>query len=50
MENKDWLNEYVSLKQINPANPFTVPAGYFDELGNRITALKNQSRIKPQDN
>ncbi|HEY8928100.1 MAG TPA: hypothetical protein VIM55_02855 [Mucilaginibacter sp.] len=46
MENKDWLNEYVSLKQINPANPFTVPAGYFDELGDRITALKNLDELK----
>src|SRR3982751_6345637 len=40
MENKDWLNEFVSLKQINPANPFTVPAGYFEELIGNI-----QSRI-----
>lgn len=46
MENKDWLNEYMSLKQINPANPFTVPAGYFDELGDRITALKNLDELK----
>src|SRR5882757_4914631 len=46
MENKDWLNEFVSLKQINPANPFRVPAGYFDDLGDRIVALKNLEELK----
>lgn len=46
MENKDWLNEYMSLKQINPANPFTVPAGYFDDLGDRIVAFKNLDELK----
>ena len=46
MENKDWLNEFVSLKQINPANPFTVPAGYFDDLGDRIVAFKNLDELK----
>lgn len=46
MENKDWLNEYMSLKQINPANPFTVPAGYFDDLGDRIVAFKNLEELK----
>jgi hypothetical protein len=46
MENKDWLNEYEALKQINPANPFTVPAGYFDALGDRIVALRNLDELK----
>jgi hypothetical protein len=46
MENKDWLNEYLSLKQISPANPFTVPAGYFDNLGDRIVAFKNFDELK----
>ncbi|MES2112705.1 MAG: hypothetical protein V4577_28380 [Bacteroidota bacterium] len=46
MENKDWLNEYMSLKQINPANPFEVPAGYFDSLEDRIVALKNLDELK----
>ncbi|MDP9077242.1 MAG: hypothetical protein M3O71_07470 [Bacteroidota bacterium] len=49
MENKDWLNEYMSLKQINPANPFTVPAGYFDNLGDRIVALKNLEELKDDE-
>jgi len=46
MENQDWLNEYMSLKQISPANPFTVPAGYFDDLGDRIVAFKNLDELK----
>ncbi|ASU33237.1 hypothetical protein [Mucilaginibacter xinganensis] len=46
MENKDWLDEYMSLKQINPDNPFTVPAGYFDDLGDRIVAFRNLDELK----
>ena len=46
MENKDWLNDYMSLKQVNAANPFTVPAGYFDDLGDRIVSLKNLDELK----
>ncbi|MDO3644672.1 hypothetical protein [Mucilaginibacter sp. L3T2-6] len=46
MENKEWLNEYMSLKQVNPANPFEVPAGYFDNLGDRIVALRNLDELK----
>jgi hypothetical protein len=41
MENKDWINDYKALKQVNEANPFTVPAGYFDDLAGRIASLKN---------
>jgi hypothetical protein len=46
MENKDWLNDYMSLKQVNDANPFTVPAGYFDDLGDRIVSRKNLDELK----
>ena len=46
MENKDWLDDYMSLKQVNPANPFTVPAGYFDNLAERVIALKNLDQLK----
>ncbi|MDB4903048.1 MAG: hypothetical protein JWQ63_2329 [Mucilaginibacter sp.] len=46
MENKDWLNDYKLLKQINPDNPFTVPAGYFDDLGDRIVSYKNLDDLK----
>ena len=45
MENRDWLNDYVTLKQVNPANPFTVPAGYFDSLDDRIVSLRNLSEL-----
>ncbi|HVW98117.1 MAG TPA: hypothetical protein VHA56_19255 [Mucilaginibacter sp.] len=36
----------MSLKQVNPANPFTVPADYFDNLGDRIAASKNLEELK----
>jgi hypothetical protein len=35
-ENKEWLNGYQTLKQVNPANPFLVPANYFEEMEGRI--------------
>jgi hypothetical protein len=35
MDSKEWLNDYPSLKQVIPDNPFTVPDGYFDELHQR---------------
>ncbi|RCH56552.1 hypothetical protein DJ568_01450 [Mucilaginibacter hurinus] len=41
MENKDWLNEFETLKQVNANNPFTVPSGYFGDLTERIISLKN---------
>jgi hypothetical protein len=47
--NREWLNDYMSLKQVNPNNPFTVPNGYFDELEQQIVSnikldgLKNGS-------
>ena len=46
MEQREWLNEYMSLKQVNPANPFTVPAGYFDELEDLILSLKKLEEFK----
>jgi hypothetical protein len=45
-ENRDWLNDYTALKQISPANPFAVPAGYFDDLGDRIVSYKNLTELK----
>lgn len=45
-ENREWLNDYMSLKQVNPTSPFTVPDGYFDNLGSRIVALKNLDELK----
>lgn len=46
MENKDWLNDYESLKQVSNANPFTVPEGYFDDLGERIVSRVNLEELK----
>ncbi|MGZ3777178.1 MAG: hypothetical protein ACXVIY_12195 [Mucilaginibacter sp.] len=34
--NREWLNDYMSLKQVNPNNPFTTPEGYFDSLNEQI--------------
>jgi hypothetical protein len=34
-ENKEWIDEYQTLKQVNPANPFVVPASYFVEMEGR---------------
>lgn len=45
MENRDWLNEYTILKQVNPKNPFTVPSGYFTDLTERIESLKNLQEL-----
>lgn len=36
--NREWLNDYMSLKQVNPNNPFTVPEGYFDGLNEQVLA------------
>jgi len=49
MENKDWLNDYKSLKKVSKANPFTVPAGYFDDLEDRIVSYKNLRELKNND-
>jgi len=46
MENKDLINDYMSLKQVSDANPFTVPAGYFDDLADRIVSRKNLDEFK----
>ena len=31
-KNKEWLDDYPSLKQVSKNNPFIVPDGYFNEL------------------
>lgn len=48
IENKDWLNDYPSLKQVNQANPFTVPEGYFDNLQDCIASLKTIDEFKSE--
>ena len=42
---REWLNDYESLKRVNPNNPFTVPPGYFDELGERLVSAIHLSEL-----
>ena len=48
MEDKEWLDDHMSLKQVNPNNPFTVPPGYFDELEQRITSYIHLNELQSQ--
>ncbi|MDB5061463.1 MAG: hypothetical protein JWP67_1306 [Mucilaginibacter sp.] len=50
MENNEWADEEMSLKQVNKNNPFTVPVGYFEEAGQRILSLvklEEKKRVTP---
>jgi hypothetical protein len=49
MEHKDWINAYLTLKKVNPVNPFTVPEGYFDSLEDRIVSYKNLEELKKNE-
>jgi hypothetical protein len=44
--NREWLNEYMSLKQVNPNNPFTAPEGYFDSLDEQILSKIKLEELK----
>jgi hypothetical protein len=46
MENNEWADEEMSLKQVNKNNPFTVPVGYFEEAGQRILSLVKLEELK----
>ncbi|WPU95884.1 hypothetical protein SNE25_10180 [Mucilaginibacter sabulilitoris] len=46
MDNREWLDDYESLKRINANNPFTVPSGYFDELAQHITSRIRLEELK----
>ncbi|MDB4926245.1 MAG: hypothetical protein JWR23_2301 [Mucilaginibacter sp.] len=46
MENKEWLDDYLSLKQVSTTNAFTVPDGYFDGLKERIISGIKLDEIK----
>lgn len=50
MEDKEWLDDNMSLKLVNPKNPFTVPAGYFDDLEQRITSYIHLNELKNDAN
>ena len=44
--NREWLNDYMSLKQVNPENPFTAPEGYFDSLDEQILSKIKVEELK----
>jgi hypothetical protein len=46
MEDKEWLDEYPSLKQVAPGNPFIVPSGYFEEMEQRIKSAVQLEQLK----
>ncbi len=46
IENKEWPDDEMSLERFNTANPFSVPAGYFDELDQRIMSSVLLSELK----
>jgi DNA-binding transcriptional regulator/RsmH inhibitor MraZ len=46
IENKEWLNDYPQLKQVNTKNPFSVPDSYFEELDERITSAIKLDELK----
>ena len=47
--NREWLNDYLSLKQVNPNNPFTVPDGYFEESEQQIVSFIKLDALKTDD-
>jgi hypothetical protein len=48
MGHKKWLDEYPALKQVVEKQPFTVPAGYFSELENKITSTIRLEELKSE--
>jgi hypothetical protein len=48
MDNREWLDDYSALKQVNPYNPFAVPPGYFDELEQQITSYIHLHELKAE--
>jgi hypothetical protein len=44
--NREWLNDYLSIKQVNADNPFTVPEGYFNSLDERILSNIRLDELK----
>jgi hypothetical protein len=49
MENNEWAGEEMSLLRFTKNNPFTVPAGYFEEAGQRIASLIKLDELKSTD-
>jgi hypothetical protein len=48
-ENMEWENEAPALAKLKKSNPFTVPANYFDELGERINQSVFLSSLKKEE-
>lgn len=46
MDNKEWADNEMSLQRFSKENPFGVPAGYFEEAGQRILSLVNVQGLK----
>jgi hypothetical protein len=46
MDNREWLDDYESLKRVGSGNPFTVPSGYFDDLAQHITSRIGLEELK----
>jgi len=44
--NREWLDEFMLLKQVSPLNPFTVPPGYFDESAKQIISAIKLEELK----
>ncbi|QJD94710.1 hypothetical protein HH214_01890 [Mucilaginibacter robiniae] len=49
MDNKEWPDDGAWLKGVNAGNPFTVPAGYFDDLSQRILSYVQLEDLKQAD-
>jgi len=47
--NREWLNDYLSLKQVISTNPFTVPDGYFEESEQQIVSFIKLDALKTDD-
>jgi hypothetical protein len=46
MDNREWLDDFESLRQVGASNPFLVPSGYFDELAQHITSRVRLEELK----
>jgi hypothetical protein len=46
MDNREWLDDLIALKQVSKINPFLVPEGYFHELAQHITSRIRLEGIK----
>ncbi len=45
-DDKNWIEEYQTLKQVNPANAFAVPQNYFDEMEGQVLGAIRLEKLK----